>query len=174
MANLILSPDLKPIDSLNWLYHLHYVRGEYEIVQNKIKRFSFKSDYSNYIMGLIELNEPKGDVSAALEYFNQIKSANNPVYLKIIIRSLLLMGKHSKVVDLIRESALLSSPNDWHLWHMLGISHFHLNNLYLAKDAFSHAIQYTNKPGPYVFLCRVHVADGDIGSAIAVLRRAHE
>jgi len=82
---------LKPIQSLNWLYHLHYVRGEFDLCEKQIDRFDFRSEYALYLKGLIKLRN-QGDVRAALEAFNEIKALNNPTYIKAVVRCFVLLG----------------------------------------------------------------------------------
>ncbi|KAI1289243.1 Bardet-Biedl syndrome 4 -like protein [Halotydeus destructor] len=165
--------EFKPIESLNWLYHLHYVRSEFEICEKQMDRFKPESEYAMYLKGLIQLRNG-GNVRGALDCFSQTKSLANPVYIKAIVRCLVLLGRHQSVCDLVRETALTQAPSDWQLWHMLGLAHYHLGNVPLAKDAFQHSLQTTNRSDPFVQLSLCHIAENDFKSAIFVLRRASE
>lgn len=168
-----LEKDLKSISSLNWLYHLHFIRGETDQCKKQIDRFDFKSEYSTYLKGLIYLRTD-GDVKSALECFNQMHSRKNVTYIKATAKCLLLSGNHVAVIELVRDRGLTIAPLDWQLWYMLGLSYFHLNNLPLAKDAFQHSIQSTNKSEPFLALTKCYLQDEDVKGAIFVLRKAAE
>ena len=165
--------DLKCKEIYNWLIHLHYIRGEYHLIDQLIDQVNFKSEYFLYLKGLIELRK-SGDVKKTLSFFNQIKSFNNPTYIKAAVRCIMLLGNHNYVCDIIKETGLRLAPNDWQLWNMLGNSYFHLGNINLAKDAYQHCIQTTNQIEPFLSLSKCHSIEGDNKLAIFVHKSASE
>lgn len=167
------SNELRCKQAYNWLLHLHYVRGEYDFCCDQINRIECTSEYSWYLKGLISLRD-KGNVKEALGYFNQIKSLSNVYYIKAVIRCLLLLGRHTEVSEVIRETGLRMAPNDWQLWFILGNCYFHSGNIPLAKDAYQHSLQNSNTVEPFLLLAQCHSIEGDSKSAIFVLRRAAE
>lgn len=167
------SNELRPKETYNWLLHLHYVRGEYNYCCEQINRIDCSSEYSWYLKGLISLRD-KGNVKEALTFFNHIKSLSNVYYIKAIIRCLLLLGRHTEVSEVIRETGLQMTQNDWQLWLILGNCYLHSGNIPLAKDAYQHALQNANTVEPFLLLAQCHTIEGDTKSAIFVLRRATE
>lgn len=165
--------EVKCKESYNWLIHLHYIRGEYDLCHQRIKAINITSEYSYYLRGLIALRS-KGDVKSALNFFNQILSKNNATFIKAIARCLMIWGKHNVVCDLIQENGLRIAPNDWQLWYILGNSYLHLGNIASAKDAFQHSLQTSNQVDPFLSLALCHSIESDYKSAIFVLRRAAE
>ncbi|RWS12761.1 Bardet-Biedl syndrome 4-like protein [Dinothrombium tinctorium] len=166
-----MTNELKNKESYNWLYHLHYIRGEFETCEKQIQKHNAKSEYASYLIGLIKLRQ--SDVKGAITEFTSIKS-NETTYVKAIARCLMLLGRHSNVCELIRESGLKLSPNDWQLWHILGTAYMHLGQISLAKDAFQHSLQATNQIEPFLLLSQCHLIESDTKSAIFVIRRATE
>jgi Bardet-Biedl syndrome 4 protein len=164
--------EIAPIERYNWLYHIHYVRGEYQQCLNQIEKYSTQSEYSIYLTGIIKLRE--GDAKNALIAFNSLKSINNTTYIKAIARCLMLLGRHQNVCDLIKEVGLKVTPNDWQLWYLFGNALLYMGNIVQAKDAFSNALQTTNQIDPFISLAQCHIAESDYKSAIFVLRRATE
>ena len=165
--------ECKAITSMDWLYHLHFVRGQFTECQKQIDRFYFKSEYSFYLNGLISLRT-NGDVNCALNCFNQLHSKNNVHSIRAIAKCLLISGNHNSVVELIRDKGLIVAPLDWQLWYILGLAYHHLNNLPLAKDAFQHSIQSTNRSDPFLALANCYLIENDLKGAIYVLRKASE
>ena len=164
--------EFPPIERYNWLYHIHYVRGEYDQCVKQIETYKTRSEYAIYLTGLIKLRE--GDAKTALTSFNSLKSINNSTYIKAIARCLMLLGRHQNVVDLIKEIGLKVSPNDWQLWTLLGNALLYMGSIVAAKDAFQNALQTTNQIEPFIALAQCHIAEQDCKSAIFVLRRATE
>ncbi|XP_053205067.1 Bardet-Biedl syndrome 4 protein homolog [Panonychus citri] len=167
------SNELRSKESYNWLLHLHYVRGEYNYCCEQINRIDCSSEYSWYLKGLISLRD-KGNVKEALSFFNHIKSLSNVYYIKAVIRCLLLLGRHTEVSEVIRETGLQMAQNDWQLWLILGNCYLHSGNISLAKDAYQHSLQNANTVEPFLLLAQCHTIEGDTKSAIFVLRRATE
>lgn len=164
--------EIQPIERYNWLYHIHFVRGEYDECMQQIERRKTNSEYAVYLQGLIKLRQ--GDAKAALNAFQSLNSINNPIYIKAVARCLMLLGRHQNVADLVREVGLKASPNDWQLWSLYGNSLLFQGNIQLAKDAFQNALQTTNQIEPFLSLAQCHIVEGDNKSAIFVLRRATE
>ena len=75
---------------------------------------------------------------------------------------------------MLKKDYLKLFPTDWVFWTMLGISSLHLSDVQAAKDSFQHALQTTNQIEPFHYLSQCHIMEGDIKSAIFVLRRATE
>lgn len=75
---------------------------------------------------------------------------------------------------MLKKDYLKLFPTDWVFWTMLGISSLHQSNVQAAKDSFQHALQTTNQIEPFLYLSQCHIMEGDIKSAIFVLRRATE
>ena len=96
--------EFAPIERYNWLYHIHYVRGEYDQCLKQMDTYKSRSEYATYLTGLIRLRE--GDAKSALNSFNSLKSINNSTYIKAIARCLTLLGRHQNVCDLIKEIGL--------------------------------------------------------------------
>ena len=175
MAASVPFRELKPIESNDWLLHMHYIRGEYDRCERLISRSDQNtvSDYSHYVKALIRLRVGS-DVKNALQCLHQMDSTGDPVYIKAVIKCLVLMGRHSEVIDMMRDKALIACPNDWQVWHLIGLSFFHSGNMTLAKDAFQRSIQSSSQPDPYLMLCRCHLVEKDCKSAIFILRKACE
>ena len=38
--------EIKAVESLNWMYHLHYIRGEYDMCEKQMNRFGYMSSYA--------------------------------------------------------------------------------------------------------------------------------
>lgn len=164
--------ELPPAERYNWLYHIHYIRGEHDLCLKQMERYNTGSEYSTYLRGLISLRE--GNAKSALNSFNSLKSMNNSTYIKAIARCLMLLGRHQNVCDLIKEIGLKVSPNDWQLWSLYGNALLYMGSIQLAKDAFQNALQTTNQIEPFISLAQCHIAESDYKSAIFVLRRATE
>lgn len=163
--------DLRSKDHLNWLLHLHFVRREYVRCEGLLQRSEGSSDYGHYLRGLIYLQKD-GDARSALELFSS--QPGNHLCLRACLRCLVLLGQHQKVHDLIRERGLVADPSDWQIWNLIGTSFFHLGNFPLAKDALQRATQATNRSEPFLALSKCYMADGDVKSAVFVLRKASE
>lgn len=176
--------ELKSKENFNWLLHLHYVRGEYDLFEKQLDLIKANSSYSWYLRGLIVLRRT-GNVKEGLKYFTHItQSTNGPIYhdvshIKAIARCLLLLGQHNQVCELVRDTGLRLYPNDWQLCHMLGECYLHLGNISSAKDAFQRAIQNSNQltnnhVSPFLLLAQCFTIEGDQKAAISVLRKASE
>ncbi|CAG2167499.1 unnamed protein product [Oppiella nova] len=170
--NMSAPKEIPSVERYNWLFHMHYVRAEYDQCLNQIQRFNTHSEYAVYLTGLIRLRE--GDAKSALMAFDSIKTINNPTYIKAISRCLTLLGRHQNVCDLIKEVGLKVTPNDWQLWCLFGNALLYMGNIQPAKDAFQNALQTTNQIEPFISLAQCHIAESDYKSAIFVLRRATE
>lgn len=144
------------------------------MIEKQMDRFGFESDYGTYLKAITRLR--KGDATSALDilYTIDMTTRPDPTIVKAISRCLMLLGKHTRVCDLVREKNMFASPSDWQVWYTIGISFFHSGNMPLAKDAFQRAIQSTNRSDPYLFLARCHQTEGDVKSAIFILRKASE
>lgn len=164
--------ELQPIERYNWLYHIHYVRAEFDICEEQVEKRNCISEYSIYIKGLIKLRN--GDAKGAFGSFYSLKTTNNPTYIKAIGRCLSLLGQHQAVCELIKDIGLKLSTNDWQLWSLYGNSLLFLGQIGQAKDAFQNALQTTNQIEPFLSLAQCMIAESDNKSAIFVLRRATE
>lgn len=80
----------QPKERLNWLVHLYYLRGEYSNCEQV--NSNNESDYSKYLMGLINLRS-HGDIKQSLKYFNSIHSTTDNLYCKAIAKCIMLSGK---------------------------------------------------------------------------------
>ena len=163
--------EVKSPDHLNWLLHLHFVRREYPECEKIFKRQNEFSDYGYYLQGLTHLQRD-GDAKSALKLFNS--RPRNNLCLRACLRCLVLLGQHQKVHDLVRERGLIADATDWQVWNLLGLSFYHLGNLPLAKDALQRATQATTRTEPFLALSKVYMTDGDVKSAIYILRKASE
>lgn len=83
-------PPFQAKQRLDWLGHLYYLRGEHEACERV--HLTSDSDYSKYLMGLINLRE-FGDIKRSLKYFNLIHSTNENLYCKAIAKCIMLLGK---------------------------------------------------------------------------------
>lgn len=171
-GQLKFAKELLPYERYNWLYHLHFVRNDYQGCVEQMDRLQVESEYCLFLRGLIKLRE--GNAKAALQQFNLLKSINNTTYIKAIARCLLILGKHQNVCDLIREVGLKVSNNDWQLWTLYGYALLFLGATQPAKEAFQSALQNTSQVEPFIALARCQIAEMDYKSAIFVLRRATE
>lgn len=163
-----------PVESLDWLYHMHFVRSEFAECEKQIQRSVHKSDYGHYLRSLIRLRED-GDAVAALTHLQHVQQKDNSAVLKTGIRCLVLSGRHAQVVDGMRERGLVACPADWQVWLLIGLSFRHMGNVSRARDAFQRATQCTSTQAqPFLLLAQSHVVDNDTKSAIFVLRKACE
>lgn len=80
-------------ETLNWLLHLHYVRGEFDRLEQMTLCDHKPSDYALYLRGLVQLRQ-RSEVKAALRSFSTIQSTNEPLYSKAVARCLMLLGKN--------------------------------------------------------------------------------
>lgn len=166
------SKELLPFERYNWLYHIHFVRNDFEACVEEMGRLESESEYCLFLKGLIRLRE--GSAKSALQQFNQLKSINNTTYIKAIARCLLILGKHQSVCDIIKEVGLKVAHNDWQLWTLYGYALLFLGNTQQAKEAFQSALQNTSQVEPFIALAKCQIAEMDFKSAIFVLRRATE
>ena len=165
--------EIKAVESLNWMYHLHYIRGEYDMCEKQMNRFGYMSSYAMYLKGMIRLKG--GKVNEALKIFTDMSvKSPDPVSFKAMTRCLILLGRHATVCDLVRDRGMYASPSDSQVWHLIGTSFYHQGSYALAKDAFQKSMQSTNRPDPFLMLAKVHLKEGDAKSAILVLRKASE
>jgi Bardet-Biedl syndrome 4 protein len=155
------------------MYHLHFIKHEFDQCEKQIDRLGYESDYSKYLKGMIRLR--KGDTQSALSIFSSLSSSSpDHTSFKAMTRCLVLLGHHQTVCDLVREKSMYASPSDSQVWSLIGTSFLHTGNLPLARDAFTRAMQSTNRPDPFLSLSKVHLKEGDQKSAILVLRKASE
>ena len=79
----ISAPELPSLERRNWLIHLHYVRQDYEVCKQIIKKQLAEShsmcEYANYVQGLILRQE--GKIQESLEQFQVafFCNSNNPI-----------------------------------------------------------------------------------------------
>lgn len=111
------SKEVKPIESLNWMYHLHYIKGEFDQCEKQIDRTGYQSDYAHHLKGMIKLR--KGETKDALNIFSEIKD------YKAMTRCLVLLGQHQTVTDLVRDKSMYASPSDSAIWSLIGTSFLH-------------------------------------------------
>jgi Bardet-Biedl syndrome 4 protein len=165
--------EIKAIESLNWVYHMHYIRGEFEMCEKQMDRFGYMSNYALYLKGMIRLKS--GKVNEALKIFTDMSTkSQNPMSFKAMIRCLILLGRHATVCELVRDRGMYASASDAQVWYLIGTSFYHQGSYALAKDAFQKATLSTNKPDAFLMLAKVHLKEGDSKAAILVLRRASE
>ena len=88
--------ELLPFERYNWLYHIHFVRNDFDTCIEQMDRLQVESEYCLFLKGLIKLRQ--GNAKSALQQFNLLKSVNNTNYIKAIARCLLILGKHQNVV----------------------------------------------------------------------------
>lgn len=89
----------QPKERLNWLAHLYYLRDEQKNCE-KVNQIT-DSDYSKYLMGLINLRT-NGDIKKSLKFFNSIHSTNENLYCKAIAKCILLLGTFNfKVLEFV-------------------------------------------------------------------------
>ena|SRR6218665_3004390 len=180
LGNAKPQPELLAVERYNWLYHIRFVRNEFDQCLQEMDHLSksnmegVTTEYSLYLSGLINLR--RGNAKSALHQFNLLRSINNPTYIKAIARCLLILGRHQNVCDIVKEVGLQVCQNDpAHLWTLYGHALHFLGSMQLAKEAFQNAIQGTaNHVEPFIALAKCHIAEGDYKSAIFVLRRATE
>ena len=84
----------RPKETLNWLLHLHYVRGEFDRLEQLTLYDHQPSDYALYLRGLVQLRQ-RSDVKAALRSFSTIQSTSETLYSKAVARCLMLLGRIS-------------------------------------------------------------------------------
>lgn len=82
----------RPQETLNWLMHLHYIRGEFDRLEQLTGAEPAPSDYALYLRGLVQLRE-QSDVKGALRSFSSIQSTSEPLYCKAVARCLMLLGE---------------------------------------------------------------------------------
>lgn len=164
--------ELLPFERYNWLYHMHFVRNDFNGCVDRMNSLQVESEYCLFLKGQIKLRE--GNAKSALQQFTMLKSINNTTYIKAIARCLLILGKHQNVCDIIKEVGLKVANNDWELWTLYGYALLFLGSNSQAKEAFQNALQNTCQVEPFIALAKCQIAESDYKSAIFVLRRATE
>lgn len=126
------------LNSLNWLIHRYFVRGEYEECLEVLSKHSktksgFESAYSLIIKGLIQRSGGNINESQILFKQSNLISTNYSYLLREMGKNFLLLGKFSTSIE-IYDSLLTKNTDDWD-------SHYHkavaLMNLNKYKDALA-------------------------------------
>ena len=126
------------LNSLNWLIHRYFVRGEYEECLEVLSKHSktktgFESAYSLIIKGLIQRSGGNINESQILFKQSNLISTSNSYLLREMGKNFLLLGKFTMSIE-IYDSLLSKNNDDWD-------SHYHkavaLMNLNKHKDALA-------------------------------------
>ena len=131
-------------NSLNWLVHQFFVRGEYAECIEILSKYSknqngFESAYSILIKGLIKRSG--GDISDSQLLFKQSYSLNDSsiFILREIGKNSLLLGKFKMAIE-IYDSLISKNEEDWDSFYHKGIAHLNLQNYNEANNCFEKAL----------------------------------
>uniref|UniRef100_A0A670JBI4 Uncharacterized protein n=1 Tax=Podarcis muralis TaxID=64176 RepID=A0A670JBI4_PODMU len=109
-------PELRSLESRNWLIHLYYIRKDYDsckiLIKEQLQETRGICEYAVYVQALIFRLE--GKIHESLELFQTCailtpRSADN---LKQVARSLFLLGKHKAAIEVYNDAAQYNEK-DW-------------------------------------------------------------
>jgi Bardet-Biedl syndrome 4 protein len=182
VAPSILKPSAGPVgsskwpndpltsDKYNWLLHVMYGRGEYDLIQQFIRIQPHRNSYMSYIQALVHRQE--GRIVEALDIFQKCV-VENPTLINIkqVAKSLALLGRYRVAIDAYKE-ALTRTTNDWEIFHNLGLCYMQLREFEEAKQCFSQALQISEiQEASYLALGKLHILAGERDEAETVYER---
>lgn len=148
-------------NSLNWLVHQFFVRGEYSECIEVLSKYSknsqdFESAYSLLIKGLIQRSA--GLFNDCQKLFKQSFDLNeNSIYvLKEIGKTSLLLGKYQMAID-IYDSLLAKNEEDWDSYYHKGVVYFNMKNYQEANASLEKALSYNQNEDILIMQGKVFV-----------------
>jgi Bardet-Biedl syndrome 4 protein len=117
-----------------------------------------------------------GRIQESLQLFQAATCLNpeNKDNLKQVGRSLYLLGKHKAAIEVFEETKKLAGPEDWQIYHNIGLCHMYLKDFENAIDAFEKANSVHRHDTTFLQLGKVHTLREDFKAAIAVYLEALE
>ncbi|XP_033022756.1 Bardet-Biedl syndrome 4 protein [Lacerta agilis] len=170
-------PELRSLESRNWLIHLYYIRKDYDsckiLIKEQLQETRGICEYAVYVQALIFRLE--GKIHESLELFQTCailtpRSADN---LKQVARSLFLLGKHKAAIEVYNDAAQFNEK-DWEICHNLGVCYMHLKHFNKAKDQLNNALELNRHDLTYMMLGKIHLLEGQTDKAIEVYKKAVE
>jgi Bardet-Biedl syndrome 4 protein len=163
---------------VNWLIYLLYSRGELEecmrLIESQLDSCGGLSEYPVYVKGLVLRQQ--GRVGEALEQLQRAVVLNpcNAENLKEVGRCLFLLGKHRAALDVLDESAVHVSGEDWEVSHHKGLCFMYLKELDHAVAALEESLLVQRHDVSYVELARVLTAQDKVDKALGCILEALE
>ncbi|KAB0804558.1 hypothetical protein PPYR_01528 [Photinus pyralis] len=170
--------DSNPLEQLNWLIHLYYVRGEIakckELIKRQIKMSSGKHEYAFFKQGVILREEDK--IQEALESFQMCHKLNcdNADNIKEVAKCLYLLRKYRIALEAYLEAERISTKPDWEIYHNIGQCWVSLGENAKAKEYTKKAVQLGKQECSYTLLIKILISEGDLQTAINVSNAALE
>ncbi|XP_076365084.1 Bardet-Biedl syndrome 4 isoform X1 [Tachypleus tridentatus] len=170
------APEIPSLERRNWLIHLHYIRKEVDVckvlIKEQLDETQGMCEYALYVQALILRQE--GKIQESLELFQTCSILNaSGENLKQVGRSLYLLGRHSAAIDVYEEAVKLT-PNDWEIFHNLGVCCVRLKEFDKAKENFQRALSYHPQDQIFASLGELMLYQGDVKGAISVYKKAVE
>ncbi|XP_022647513.1 Bardet-Biedl syndrome 4 protein-like isoform X1 [Varroa jacobsoni] len=160
----------------NWLLHWCFVRGDLENCEKLCKEaLSQSAGLSLYPLTINALLlRQQGKLQEALELFQSCAllrpSADT---LKQIAKCYLLMGRHLDAAE-VYEQCITLQPKDWESQHGAGLCYARTGQIERGQRALTTAVQLRPAEASYSELAQLLRRQGDLSSAISVLRKASE
>ncbi|KAK5647586.1 hypothetical protein RI129_002478 [Pyrocoelia pectoralis] len=176
MGTAIFEPS--PLEQLNWLIHLQYVRGEVtkckELIRRQIKKSNGKHEYAFFKQGVMLREDDK--IQEALESFQMCHRLNcdNADNIKEVAKCLFLLRKYRIALEAYLEAERISTKPDWEIYQNIGQCWVSLGENAKAKEYTKKAVQLGKQECSYALLIKILISEGDLQAAITVSNAALE
>lgn len=167
-------------DRRNWFLYQLFVRQEYvkcqRFVESQLRETGGTCEYALYLKGLLKRQEGRLCESLKLLQASVMVNPMNLVNRKQLGRALMLLGRNREAIEEFEvvsvRRLVASEPEDWEVFHCIGLCWISLKMYPNAIDALKHALTLQKNDATFICLADAYAAVEDYELALNTIAKA--